>query len=144
MAKATQQRTALELAYWRTVYRAFAPGGAIDLRVGHRFPALDRLLAVTGCTRWAFLTAWNPRSRPLPAWRNAARSRRLARALQARGYRFLPGLGIPLEPGWRPEVSLLALGMPAARALRIARSFGQNAIVAGRRGGRAQLLWCEN
>jgi hypothetical protein len=143
VAKAAQ-RPALELAYRRTVYRAFAPGGAIDLRVGHRFPALDRLLAAAGCSRWAFLTAWNPRSRPLPAWRNATRSRRLARALRARGYRFLPGLGIPLEPGWGAEVSLLALGMPAARALRIARNFGQNAIVAGRRGGRVQLLWCKD
>lgn len=138
------RRKALEPAYRRTVYRVFAPGGAIDLRVGYRCPALDRLLAATGCTRWAFLTAWNPLSRPLPVWSNATRSRRLARALHGLGYRFLPGLGIPQEPGWRPEVSLLVLGMPAARALRIARRFGQNAIVAGRRGGRAQLLWCED
>jgi hypothetical protein len=136
------QRAALEPAYRRTVYRAFAPGGAVDLRVGQRCRALDRLLAASGCSDWAFLTAWNPQSKPLPVWRNAMRSRHLARALRALGYRFLPGLGIPREPGWRPEVSLLVLGLPAARALRIARAFGQNAIVAGRRGGRAQLFWC--
>jgi hypothetical protein len=141
VAKVTQ-RKALEPAYRRTVYRAFAPGGPIDLRIGYRCRALDRLLAASGCTHWAFLTAWNPRSRPLPVWRNATRSRHLAQALHALGCRFLPGLGIPQEPGWQPEVSLLVLGMPAARALRIARGFGQNAVVAGRRGRQTQLLWC--
>ena len=133
---------ALEPAYRRTLYRVFVPGGAIDLQIGHRCPALDRLLAASGYDRWAFLTAWNPRSTPLPVWRNAMRSRHLARTLRALGWRFLPGLGVSQEPGWRPEVSMLVLGMPAARALRIARGFGQYAIVAGRRGGRGHLLWC--
>lgn len=137
-------RAALEPAYRGTVYRVFAPGGAVDLRPENRSPSLDRLLAAVGCRRWAFLTAWNPHSMALPVWRNATRSRDLARALRSHGYRFLPGLGIPLEQGWKPEVSLLVLGIPSARALRIARRFRQNAIVVGRRGGRARLLWCED
>lgn len=133
----------LEAAYQRTLYRVCVPGGGtLDVRIGQRCRPLDRLLAARACRRWAFVTAWNPGSVPLPAWRNAARSRRLARALEYLGYRFLPGLGAPEQQTWKPEVSLLVLGMPLARALRIGRQFGQNAIVAGRRGRAAELFWC--
>jgi len=136
-------REALEAAYRRTLYRVAVPGrGPLDLRVGRRSRRLDRLLAALGCRDWAFVTAWNPGSRSLPAWRNALRSRRLARALERLGYCTLLGLGVADDDRWRSEVSLLVVGMPAARALRIARLFGQNAIVAGRRGGDARLLWC--
>lgn len=136
-------RETLEAAYLRTVYRVSIPdGGALDLRIGERCQPLDRLLAAHDCRRWAFVTAWNPRSQPLPIWRNAARSRQLAHALAGLGYRFLPGLGVPTERSWKPEVSLLVLGMPVANALRLGRQFGQNAIVAGRRGGAPELFWC--
>lgn len=136
-------RETLEAAYLRTVYRVATPdGGGLDLRIGERCRALDRLLAARACRRWAFVTAWNPGSEPFPIWRNAARSRHLAHALGRLGYRFLPGLGVPGEGSWKPEVSLLVLGMPVARALRIGRQFGQNAIVAGRRGGASALFWC--
>jgi len=133
----------LEAAYRHTLYRVLLPGGgALDLRAGCRCPALDRLLATLGCREWAFITAWNPGSRLLPTWRNAARSRRLARALKCLGYRFWPGLGVPEQGSWKPEVSLLVLGMPVAPALRIGRQFGQHAIRAGRRARATELFWC--
>jgi len=134
---------ALEAAYRRTRYRVSIPrGGALDLRIGRRCPALDRWLRARACRQWAFVTASNPGSRPLPDWRNAARGRGLARAIAAAGFRVLPARGEPEQGGWRAEASLLVLGMPAARAVRLGRQFRQIAIVAGRRGGVAQLCWC--
>lgn len=136
-------RDTLSRAYARTVYRVFLTGGSVmDLRVGRRCLQLDRMLASGARRHWAFVTASNPGSRPLPAWRNAQRTRRLAATLRRR-YAVLPGLGIPEDSGWQPEVSLLVLGLAPGAALRIARQFGQNAIVAGRRGGPSELLWCQ-
>jgi len=52
------------------------------------------------------------------------------------------GAGVPDVAGWDAEPSWLALGvaMPAAR--RLARRYGQNAVVAGRLDGPARLVWC--
>ena len=117
----------------------FAPGAPVILRVGERNHELDRLLRRHGWRDWAFITAWNPRSHPLPAWRNDYRQRRLARLFPL----ALVGAGIGEDPDWPGEESLCVLGLSAGRARRIARLFGQNAIVAGTRGGAARLIWCD-
>jgi hypothetical protein len=54
----------------------------------------------------------------------------------------LPGEGVADDPDWGAEVSLLILGITPARALRLARQFGQYAVVVGRRGDPARLEWC--
>jgi hypothetical protein len=108
------------------------------LRIGERNGALDRLLHRHRRRDWAFITAWNPRSRRLPRWRNERRQRALARLLPL----ALLGAGIGDNASWAPEESLLVLGVTAGRARRLARQFGQNAIVAGCRGGLARLVWC--
>lgn len=132
----------LAAAYLSTTYRVDAPGGPIQLRVGERCGALDRLLKGRGVRVWAFVTACNPRSRRLPSWRNLARQRQL-QALSARlAFRTLPGAGVGDDPAWPPEPSLLIVGIGRARACRLARLFGQNAIVAGRRGRSPELVWC--
>jgi hypothetical protein len=117
----------------------FAPRAPLVLRIGERNRALDRLLRRHGRRHWAFITAWNPRSRRLPEWRNAQRQRRLARLFPL----ALMGAGIGEDPAWPAEESLCVLGLPAGRAQRIARLFGQNAVVAGTRGGAARLIWCD-
>ena len=129
---------ALERAYRATAYVVFARGAPLVLRVGERNSALDRLLHRNRRRDWAFITAWNPRSQPLPRWRNERRQRGLAKLFPM----ALLGAGIGVDVGWAPEESLLALGVAAGRARRVARQFGQKAIVAGRRGGAAQLIWC--
>jgi hypothetical protein len=142
MPGAAARTSALEQAYRETTYRVFVPGGgAIDLLVGQRCPALDRQLARAGVRDWAFMTACNPASRPLPSWRNAQRQARLLAVLCRGPWSVLPAAGIPAGPDWTAEESWLVLGMPRCRAVRVARLFGQNAILSGRRGGPAQLRW---
>jgi hypothetical protein len=132
----------LQAAYLRTTYWVEARPQPIALRVGERSLALDRVLARQRSGRWVFITAWNPHSRPLTAWRNAAHHNQLLQALRRGGYRWLSALGDGDDPCWPPEPSVLVLGMSERDAVRLARRFGQNAVVVGRRRGRATLVWC--
>jgi hypothetical protein len=130
-------------AYLSTTYWVEAPDNRpIALRVGQPSRALDRLLKRHGVRVWAFVTACNPRSRRLADWCNLARQRRL-QALSGRlGFAALPGAGVGDDPAWPAEPSLLIVDIGRARARRLARLFGQNAIVVGRRGGPPELVWC--
>lgn len=136
----------LTAAYLATTYRveADAPGEPIALHVGERSGALDRLLKRRGVRVWAFVTACNPRSRRLPPWQNLVRQRRLTALARRLGFAAVPATGVGDDPDWIPEPSALILGISCARARRLARLFDQNAIVAGRRGGAPELVWCSN
>jgi hypothetical protein len=132
----------LARAYLSTTYRVDAPAGLIELRIGRASGALDRFLRQRGVRTWAFVTACNPYSLRLPDWRNLARQRRLRALCRRLGFSALPGAGIGDSPGWPAEPSLLVLGITRARARRLGRLFGQNAIVAGRCGRAPELVWC--
>ncbi|HZP87799.1 MAG TPA: DUF3293 domain-containing protein [Burkholderiales bacterium] len=135
------ERARLEAPYLQTVYCVRLDDGSIlDLRIGRRHPRLDRRLARVHARHWVFLTAWNPESTPLPAWRNAARQRVLRRCLKALPV-LLPGIGIAEDGAWWEE-SLLAASVSVGRARRFGRMFGQHAVVVGRVGGFARLCWC--
>ena len=88
-------KTALEAAYRRAIYRVYphrrSPADAIDLHIGRRSAALDRLLAQHGATTWSFLTATNPASRRLSAAENHRRTRNLAATLARRRWRHFRG-----------------------------------------------------
>lgn len=135
-------RALLSAAYLATTYRVDAPCGPIALRAGERNAALDRLLRRRGARAWAFITACNPRSTRLPPWRNHVRQSRLVTLCRDLGYATLPGLGIGDDPAWAPEPSVLILEVSRSRACRLARLFDQHAVVAGRRGGPPELVWC--
>ena len=132
----------LRQAYLRTTYWVDAKPQPIAVRIGAHQPELDRLLSGFGARRWAFISAWNPRSMRVATWRNARRHRELIRTLKHQGLRWLPGIGEGDDPSWAPEPSVLVVGMSAPQARRVGRRFGQNAVVIGRLGGPARLLWC--
>lgn len=118
-------------AYRRTEYRA---AGAV-VRVGRRSAAVDEWLRSLGARHGAFVTAWNPRSRPMPPGWNARMQERLRRAARRQQ-------GVAGEGRWRgwAEGHLLLAGDPR-RAAVLARRFRQNAIVVVTRGGPARLWW---
>lgn len=113
----------------------------IEVRAGRRCAVLDRWLHRLDIREWLFITAWNPRSRPLPRWRNRARQRALQRTLRRNVRVLYCGLGVPDDRSWRSEHSLFAGPVAAGRARRLGRQFHQNAVVIGRRGGVPALLW---
>lgn len=131
----------LHQSYLATAYRVLGAEPAVDMRIDRPCPSLDRLLEQRGVAHWAFITAWNPMSIPLPLSCNRERAARLARDLAGK-YESLPGLGIPDKAGWTPEESLLVLGIEENTAVELARRYGQRAIVAGERGGVPRLVKC--
>ena len=143
------RRAHLEQVYQATAYEALGLGTSLDLRIGHAHPDLDAMLEATSRHSWAFLTAWNPGSRVLSQEENEERQGELNAVLEAtlgeggEPPLLLPGRGRGLVGDWPPEESLLALGLPVLAALEVARGFGQLALLAGQRGGTAQLVWCE-
>jgi hypothetical protein len=136
-----------ELEKWReyenTDYYVFdGDAKPIRFRAGSTKPRLDALLDRYGATRWAFLTAWNPGSTPLPDAENTKRQDDLLAQLLAAGYRCLPGEGRGEDSSWPPEESILALDIPENAARNMGARFGQLAIVTGRRGTPARLVAC--
>lgn len=132
----------LEAAYRATSYRLFGcPTGDFVIRCGKRSSRLDGLLERHVATEWAFVTACNPRSRRLDDQENATRMERLEATLRAAGYCCLPGAGEANDNSWPPEPSLLVLGISEPEALALAAAFDQHAILVGRRGEPAHLVW---
>lgn len=132
----------LRAAYEATAYQVDAgPQRRFAIRVGERSADVDELLAAAGVEAWAFITACNPRSVRLADAENAARMAGLVDVVRGRGLAFLPGAGAGDDPGWPAEPSLLILGIDETDAVALAREFDQLAIVVGRRGGPARLVW---
>ena len=53
------------------------------------------------------------------------------------------GKGEGTSGGWRPEPSLLVLGVGETQAHEVGAAFGQKAVVVGRVGEPARLLWVQ-
>ena len=127
----------LVAAYRAAEYHVIAPVPFI-LRVSEHSPALDTLLGEHAASQWAFVTACNPGSVPLPDAENAARSAGLL--AEVAGYTTYPGEGRDAAGGWAEE-SVLIVGIGRAEAVELGRRWGQAAILAGGRGGPAELVW---
>jgi Protein of unknown function (DUF3293) len=128
-------RDNLEAAYLGTDYRVEdIPTGPFTIRIGHPIAALAGL-------EWAFVTACNPRSVLLSDEENTRRIADLEKAVQQSGWRFYPGQGVARDGRWPAEPSFLIVGIKESDAVDLARQFGQNAIVAGRPGEPARLVW---
>lgn len=132
----------LRAAYEATAYRVDAgPRGRFVIRVGAQSAAADAVLEAAGADEWAFITASNPRSVPLSTADNAARMADLERLLCDRGLTHYPGAGVGDDAAWPAEPSLFVVGLAENEAAALARGFDQLAIVAGRRGAAARLVW---
>lgn len=135
------RRKELDQLYRTTDYVVRRDSEDIVIRIGEHSPAVDELLTESSQS-WAFLTAWNPYSRELTAEENARRQNELINELNAKSIGFLPGAGEDRDGRWPPEESVLLLGIDRDAAIGLAKGFEQNAIVFGRHGEAAELVWC--
>ncbi len=138
---------ALLAAYLATAYRLALPepaGATLILRIGRRHPRLDRWLVRhhAGVADWAWLTAVNPRSRPLGRAENLQRLTDLVAALAAAGFDCHPGLARDPAGRWPDEASVFVPGMSSVTACDWGRRFEQHAILAGAVGRAARLWLC--
>jgi hypothetical protein len=93
-------------------------------------------------SRWAIITAYNPRSRALSDAENTDRDIALRHRLDRDSLLYFPALGISDAGRWTPEASVLVLGVSRGKAAALGRESAQSAIVWGKRGEPAELVWC--
>jgi hypothetical protein len=124
----TRLPPALVRAYLETEYRVHGEGGIV-LRCGEYSAALDAMHRRIGVVSSAFVTAWNPYSRLHDRDRNTLAQAALARELELRGLRYLPGVGQHPDHTWPGEESFLVLGIDRDAACELAAGYQQNAFV---------------
>lgn len=129
-------------AYRAARYVVFADNSPV-LQVGERCPALDELLEEEGAASAAFLTSFNPRGLPAHDELNQLAFGELCEAADRTGYRIYLGEGRDPEGEWKPEPSLLIVGMPRAEAEDLGRRFHQLAIVFAEKGKAPELVLLE-
>lgn len=129
-------------AFRNTRFIVAGPEGQITLRIGEGNRHLDDFLADRGAKSCAFVTAWNPGAIKLPDTENDARQSALIAEVQAQGHTCLPGVGVGADGGWPAEVSILIIGVSRTEAIRLAKRFGQVALVYAERGRDVELLFC--
>ncbi len=88
---------------------------------------VDRAFTRYRASRGALITAYNPWSRASPVFQNRRRALRLWR--RAGRWPRAQGLAIPVDPNWELEPGVFIFRISRRRALRLARAFGQRAIV---------------
>jgi len=124
---------------WDSAYRATDycvddfPGGPFTIRI-------DEPCGELADVQWAFVTACNPFSQRQADEVNVARMVEMENTVRGR-WKYFHGRGVGRDAKWSPEPSLLIVGIEEHMAVELANRFGQNAIVAGRPGEPARLVW---
>ncbi len=130
-------------AYRATHYCVNGVSPPFLLRVDEANADLARCHADRGVACSAFLTAWNPGSRPMSEDENERAQERLRLLLEARGFPLIEGLGVDPTGQWEGEESLLVLGIPREVACEIGRSFRQHGVVWSDRDAVPRLVMLE-
>lgn len=131
----------LDAAYRATSYVAHLPEADEVLRVDGFSAPLDAYLQKMSVREWALISACNPGSKLLSDSRNRQRHQALIKAVNEQSYQWLPAEGIPDEPGWKPELSLIIFGIDLQNACALAAKFEQIALLAGAQGQPARLIY---
>ena len=126
---------ALADAYAAARYVAETPAGACVAAVGEPAPALE---AAIDADAFAFITAWNPASRPRDEQANRNADLALVAQLDMLELRRWPMRACAADGSWAEPGWLLA-DAPLAALDRLARAFGQAGTLAWRRGDPVRL-----
>ncbi|MDQ6757501.1 MAG: DUF3293 domain-containing protein [Bacteroidota bacterium] len=110
----------------------------IIIYVNEHIQELDKLLMENHVISWAFITAYNPTSKVFSYDDNVLRHQELIE--KTKTYKCFEGEGRGRDPKWKPERSLLILGITNDEAIVIGNYFQQNAIVVGEFKKTAELL----
>lgn len=86
-------------------------------------------MRVKGCLSAAFITAFNPFSEVLSADENELRHQSLIEEIGRLERDKYEGFGSDQSGDWPVEKSLLVLDVEKPRAIKLAKDFGQNAIL---------------
>lgn len=115
-------------AYRATKFRVFAQT-SFDLSVDDKSEPLLELFKLHDRHSAAFLTAWNPGSRPTSEEENRRAAARMEAELTRRNLPWIAGIGVDPSGEWPGEESVLVLGIDRETAIAVGYQFEQNAIV---------------
>ena len=130
----------LELLYRQARYVVQDGDVSFTIRLDDDNKPLNEFVHEHAIESWAFLTAYNPRSTPVPDAENQARQDQLRSELATAGYNFLNGYGVGDD--WEREPSLFVIDISRDEAVKMAARYGQHAILWGHVNGPAELVWC--
>lgn len=116
-------------AYRSTAYRVLS-NQPFTIWVDQRSDELAKLYASLGVKSAAFITAWNPYSKPHSQTENRAANEALEAALREAGFTLIiPGFGEDPSGKWPGEESLLVFGISLEAGKAFAARFQQNAFI---------------
>lgn len=136
MPRATPEQIA---AYEKAQYAVFGEPELL-IRIGVPNRDLDELLAAEGAASAAYITAANPRGEARTPWQNEIANAALVQTQTEAGYACFEGEGRDPQGRWRPERSVLVVGISRADAQAVGRAFEQNAILFIERGRPPELV----
>ena len=134
----------LEAAYRATTYRAFLPGGHVDLRIGEAHPTLIAWLETAACREFAIITAYNSGGEIRAAAINAERQSQLECDLLEGNYEPYMAQNLPDVADAPVEESCFVPDLAPEDACALAEDYGQNAIICGGADGVPHLVWVED
>ena len=108
------------------------------IMIGRISPQIDALLQSHSLNQWAYITAYNPMSRPCTNHENEERNRALRSLLDE--YLVIEGKGIGMNREWPAEHSFFIGGITLDAAVKLAIQFEQRAIVYGILHQKAELI----
>jgi hypothetical protein len=129
-------------AYLEATYAVDTRIGIVNFKIGAKKDSVDKLLTRYAATSWAHVTACNPGLATRSPADNDSANQKLADTLRHRRYTVLAGDGHDDSGRWPTEPAWFVVGIDEADARRLAREFGQWAIVTGRIREAARLVWC--
>ncbi len=127
----------LRECYFQTDYRFTYGRKIITIRLETDNLALKKFLEEEGIESWAYITAWNPHSLPMPEYFNRKQQGLLREKVKS--FQLYEGEGKGLLGDWPPEESFFIAGIGRWEACELGREFGQNAILLGNEKGEAVL-----
>ncbi|TGL60874.1 DUF3293 domain-containing protein [Leptospira sarikeiensis] len=123
--------------YLGSEYIVFDP--ELIIKIGEKHPELDLFLKQKQVSTWAFITAYNPKSKLLSPEENRLRNQNLEKEIAR--FEFKKGVG--RKGNWSEE-SYLVLGGSLDFVLNLGRKFDQNAFVYGEIDSEAKLIFCNS
>lgn len=123
-------------AYQQTCYRVEIDRQAFKLFIGQPNIQFSAYCQQNKVQQWAIITAYNPYSKPTTDHLNQQANIKLSKELQALGYDFFRGDGVPDScSDWFIEYGFWIANMEFASAKKLAIKYQQNAFVFGDNNG---------
>lgn len=126
-------------AYLRTTYRLLSP--PFEIRIGAKNVVFEKWLKKQNAKTYAFVTAWNPRSKLLSEEENRLKNKDLEADLKKASRLVLPASNVPDAGDWPSEESFFVLDISPEEAICLGKKYEQNAIVWREKGGVPELWW---